>query len=193
MVLAPSFPAVAGRVWTVPLGVRGTASLAPCPRPGCRLFCLRGLAAVCGLGTGSLAALPFGGDWLVSSGACPVTDAIALGGVWISPLVDRGAPPAPRGLSFAVRSGGRPCRAVFVWCYTTTHTHPRPGPTVPEPPPPLRGVRPHGVPPCLALLPSLCTRCRPRRVLCVASLAMPVVAVDGLAPASCSTLVFLRP
>jgi len=48
-----------------------------------------------------------------------------------------------------------------------THAHPHPGPTVPDPPPPLRGVRPHGVPPCLALLPSRCTRCRPRRVLCV--------------------------
>ena len=133
------------------------------------------------------------GDWLVGSGACPVTDAIASGGVWISPLVGRGAPPVPRGLSFAVRSGGRPCRAVFVRFYTTTHTHPRPGPTVPEPPPPLRGVRPHGVPPCLALLPSLCTRCRPRRVLCVSSLAVPVVAVDGLTPVPCSILVSLRP
>lgn len=95
------------------------------------------------------------------------------------PLVGRGAPPVPRGLSFAVvRSGGRPCCAVLAWFYTT-----HPGPTVPDPPPPLRSVRPHGVPPCLALLPSLCTRCRPRRVLCVASLVVSVVVVGGLTPA----------
>ena len=64
-----------------------------------------------------------------------------------------------------------------------THAHPHPGPTVPDPPPPLRSVRPHGVPPCLALLPSLCTRCRPRRVLCVASLVVSVVVVGGRTPA----------
>jgi len=127
MVLAPSFPAVAGRVWTVPLGVRGTASLAPCPPPGRRLLwspwlggCLwfrhwlSNGAALCGV-------------WLVGSGACPVTDAIALENVWNSPLVGRGAPPVPRGLSFAVvRSGGRPCCAVFVWFHTTHSRTPSP-------------------------------------------------------------------
>jgi hypothetical protein len=127
MVLAPCFPAVAGRVWTVPLGVRGTASLAPCPPPGRRLLwspwlggCLwfrhwlSNGAALCGV-------------WLVGSGACPVTDAIALENVWNSPLVGRGAPPVPRGLSFAVvRSGGRPCCAVFVWFHTTHSRTPSP-------------------------------------------------------------------
>ena len=67
------------------------------------------------------------GVWLVGSGACPVTDAIALGNVWNSPLVGRGAPPVPRGLSFAVvRSGGRPCCAVFVWFHTTHSRTPSP-------------------------------------------------------------------
>ena len=108
-------------------GVRGTASLAPCPPPGCRLLwspwlggCmwfrhwLSNGAALCGV-------------WLVGSGACPVTDAIALENVWNSPLVGRGAPPVPRGLSFAVvRSGGRPCCAVFVWFHTTHSRTPSP-------------------------------------------------------------------
>ena len=150
-------------------GVRGTASLAPCPPPGCRLLWSPWLGGCMWFRHRLIGDAALCGDWLVGSGACPVTDAIASGGVWISPLVGRGAPPVPRGLSFAVRSGGRPCRAVFVRFYTTTHTHPRPGPTVPEPPPPLRGVRPHGVPPCLALLPSLCTRCRPCRLVCCQS------------------------
>ena len=67
------------------------------------------------------------GVWLVGSGACPVTDAIALENVWNSPLVGRGAPPVPRGLSFAVvRSGGRPCCAVFVWFHTTHSRTPSP-------------------------------------------------------------------
>ena len=108
-------------------GVRGTASLAPCPPPGRRLLwspwlggCLwfrhwlSNGAALCGV-------------WLVGSGACPVTDAIALENVWSSPLVGRGAPPVPRGLSFAVvRSGGRPCCAVFVWFHTTHSRTPSP-------------------------------------------------------------------
>ena len=108
-------------------GVRGTASLAPCPPPGRRLLwspwlggCLwfrhwlSNGAALCGV-------------WLVGSGACPVTDAIALENVWNSPLVGRGAPPVPRGLSFAVvRSGGRPCCAVFVWFHTTHSRTPSP-------------------------------------------------------------------
>ena len=108
---------VLGRVGQVPIGLLDHVSTRQSARYAMLLVCrnldIIGGAALCG-------------DWLVSSGACPVTDAIALGGVWISPLVDRGAPPAPRGLSFAVRSGGRPCRAVFVWFYTT-HTPPHPG------------------------------------------------------------------
>ena len=167
--------------------------LPPVPRRAVVCCGPRGLAAVCGLGTGSVTALPSAGSGS-SARAHVQTDAIALENVWNSPLVGRGAPPVPRGLSFAVVRSAAVRAVPCLFGFTPpTHAHPHPGPTVPDPPPPLRSVRPHGVPPCLALLPSLCTRCRPRRVLCVASLAMPAVAVDGLAPAPCSILVSLRP
>ena len=80
--LAPSFPVVAGRVWTVPLGVRGTASLAPCPPPGRRLLWSPWLGGCLWLSHWLSNGAALYGDWLVGSGACPVTDAIALGNVW---------------------------------------------------------------------------------------------------------------
>ena len=100
--------------------------------------------------------------------------------------VDEGVPPVRAPWLVAWWAGERPlspagCRLLLsavaavravpcLFGFTPpTHAHPHPGPTVPDPPPPLRSVRPHGVPPCLALLPSLCTRCRPCRLVCCQS------------------------
>jgi hypothetical protein len=122
------------------------------------------------------------GDWVVGSGACPVTDAIASGGVWISPLVGRGAPPVPRGLSFAVvRSGGRPCCAVFVWFHTTHSRTPSPwahragSAPSPEGCPSARRAPLSGAPalPLHTVPPASC-------LVCAASLVVSVVVVGGL-------------
>ena len=114
-------------MWTVPSGGQGNGKSCPLSPAGLSFVLSPWLGGCMWFRHRLIGGAALCGDWLVGSGACPVTDAIASGGVWISPLVGRGAPPVPRGLSFAVvRSGGRPCCAVFVWFHTTHSRTPSP-------------------------------------------------------------------